>query len=80
MHSLNGKLAVSECARLVEHYGVDLRQHVHKIGALDEDALARGTAYAAKERERNADDQSTRTRDDEEHQRAIEPSGEGFNK
>ena len=78
MDSLHGKLSVGQRARLIEHHRVDLRQHVHEVGALDEDALARGAADAAKEREWYTDNQCARTRNDEEHQCSIEPCGEGF--
>ena len=63
-------------ARLVEHDGIDLRQHIEIVGTLDQDALTRSTANATEERQRHADDQGTRATDDEEHQGAIEPSRE----
>ena len=61
MDGLNGKLAMREGARLVEHDGIDLCQDVEIVGTLDEDALTRGTANATKEGQWYADDQCART-------------------
>ena len=61
MDGLNGKLAMREGARLVEHDGIDLCQDVEIVGTLDEDALTRGTANATEEGQRYADDQCART-------------------
>ena len=76
MDGLYGKLTMGEGARLVEHHRLDLRQNVHIVGSLDEDASTRGTTDAPKEREGHADNQGARTTHHEEHQGAIEPSGE----
>jgi hypothetical protein len=35
MDGLNGKLPMRECARLVEHHGINLCQDVEIIGTLD---------------------------------------------
>ena len=40
MDSSDGKLAVGERARLVEYHRINLRQHIHIVGSLDEDTLA----------------------------------------
>ncbi len=76
MYGRYGKLAVGQRAGLVEDDGVDFRQQVDVVGTLDEDALARGSAYGAKEGEGDADDEGAGAADDEEHQGAVEPSGE----
>ena len=76
MDSGNGKLAMSQRARLVEDHRRDLRQHVDIVGSLDEDTLPRGPANATKERQRHTDNQGTRTTHHEEHQGSVQPSGE----
>ena len=76
MYSVDGKLAMRQRARLVEHDGIDLCQYVKIVGTLDQNALTRGTTNATEEGQWYADNQSARTRNDEEHQGAIEPCGE----
>ena len=49
MDGLDGKLAMREGARLVEHDGIDLCQDIDIVGTLDQNTLTRGTANAAKE-------------------------------
>ena len=78
MDGCHGKLSVGQRARLVEDHCVQPRQRVHVVGALDEDALARGAADAAEEGEGHADDQGAGTADDKEHQGAVEPGGDAF--
>ena len=77
MHGRDGEDAFGQRARLVEDDGPHAGEGVHIGGTLDEDALARSAADAAEEGERHADDQGTWTRDDEEHEGAVEPVGEG---
>ena len=73
MNSLNSKLTMCQRTRLIEDNGIHLRKHIHIIGTLDKDSFARGTAYAPKEGKGHADDESTGTRNDEEHQGTIQP-------
>ena len=80
MYSLNGELTMREGARLVEDHGIYFGQDIHIVGAFDKDSLARSTANATKEREGHTDDKGTGTRDHEEHQSAIQPSGEATTK
>ena len=75
MYGSHGKLPVRQSARLVEDHRLQLCQHIHVVAALDEDAPSRGTADAAKERERHADDERTGTRHDKEQQGTVEPGG-----
>ena len=75
MYGLDGKLAVGQGARLVEHHRVYLGQHVHVVAAFDEDAFARGSAQSAEERQWHADDQCTGTGHNEEDECAIDPRG-----
>ena len=71
------ELSMSQRSRLVEHDGIDLCQHIHIVRALDQNTLSRCTSDTSEEGQRNTQHQSTRTAHDEEHQRTIEPSGEG---
>ena len=78
VYGLHHKLAMGQRARLVEHHGAHAGQHVHVVGTLHQDAAARGSADAGKERQRHADDQRTGTADHQEHQRTVEPGDERF--
>ena len=78
MHRLYGKLAVCERAGLVEHHNAELSQRVHIVAALDEYSAARRTTQSAEERERHTDDQCTRTRNDKEDERSMQPYGKRF--
>ena len=73
MHRSNRKLTTSQGPRLIEDHRSNPGQHIHIIGALDKDAFTRGTANAAKESQRYADNQGARTRDHKKHQGAIQP-------
>ena len=73
MHGGYCKLAMGEGARLVEDDGMNLCQHIHIVGPLHKDSLTRGTADAAEERQRHADDEGAGTRNHQEHQGSIEP-------
>ena len=64
-----------EGAGLVEHDGVDLRQRLEVVGALDEDAELGRPADAAEERQRHADDQGARAAHHEEGESAQDPIG-----
>ncbi len=75
MHGSDGELTLRERARLVEHHRVDLRQHIHVVGAFHEDAFTRCASDAAKKSEWHTDDQGARARNHKEHQGTIEPSG-----
>ena len=75
MYRLHGKLPVGEGASFVEHHRAHLRQHIHIVGSLDEDAVARSAADAAKEGERHADHQRAGARNHQEEQCPIEPHG-----
>ena len=70
------ELAVGEGACLVEDHGVEPRQGVHVVAALDEYAATRRPAKSAEEGKRHADDQRTGTRHDEEDKGPVEPLGE----
>ena len=59
MDSLNGKLSTSQRARLVENHGTYFRQHIHVVGSLDKDSMARCSAYATEEGQWYADNQCT---------------------
>ena len=76
MHCLYSKLAMGQCACLVEHYCAKVGQCVHISTALDEYSSARCRSDAAEERQRYTDDQGARTRDYEEYQCSIQPCGE----
>ena len=73
MYGRHSELSVCQRTSLVKYHHRHLRQHVHIVGSLDEDSLARGSSDTAKERQRHTDDQGTGTTDHEEHQRPIEP-------
>ena len=75
MDGLNSKSSLGQCACLVEDHSVNMGQSIHIIATLDEDALATCATNATEERQRNGDDQGTRTTHDEEGQRTIEPGG-----
>ena len=74
------KLSTGQRARLVEDHRVDLGQHIHIGGTLDEDAATRGSANAAEEGQRNADDQGAGTADYQKCEGAVEPDREGLGK
>ena len=76
VYGTDGKLSVRQRARLVEYHRADLRQHVHIVGTLHEDTVARSPSDTAEERERYTDNQRTGTGDDEEHQGPVQPRGE----
>ena len=76
MDGSDGKLTMRESTRLIEDHRIDLRQHVHIVGSLDEDSFSRSPTNTTKECQRHADHQGTGTRDHEEHQGAIQPCGE----
>lgn len=69
-------LAVGKRARLVKHDRPHTGKSIHVVAALDEDTVARSTAYATKEGKRHTDDQGTRTGNHQEYQRPVEPQGE----
>ena len=80
MDGSNGKLAMRQCSRLVEHHRIDLCQHIKVVGAFNQNALARCSTNATEKCQRYADDQCTRTGNDQKHQGTIEPNrkrGEG---
>lgn len=77
MDGLNGKNALGEGAGLVEGHRADIGQGIHIAASLDEDAPSRCTAKAAEEGQRHTDDEGTRTGDDQEDERTVEPQGEG---
>ena len=76
VNSLNGELAMGKSAGLIENHGIDLSEDIHIVSALDEDTLARSTANTTKERKRHANNKSTGTRDNKEHQGPIQPCSE----
>ena len=76
MNSLNGKLAMRKRACLIEDHSIDLSQDIHIVGTLDEDTLTRSTTNTTKERKRHANNKSTGTRDNKEHQGPIQPCSE----
>ena len=77
MDGLNGKNALGEGTGLVEGHRADIGQGIHIAASLDEDAPSRCTAKAAEEGQRHTDDEGTRTGDDQEDERTVEPQGEG---
>ena len=76
MDGSDSKLTMRKGTRFVEDHRIDLRQHIHIVGSLDENTFARGASDTTKECQWYADHQGTGTRDDEEHQGAIQPCGE----
>ena len=76
MNSRDSKLPVGQRASLIEDHRVQSRQHIDIVGSLNQDASTRGATKTAKERQWDADDQGTRTRDYQEHQGTIEPCRE----
>ena len=68
-------LKISFCDRtgLIKDDGPDRRQGLHKVGPLDQDALAAGTAQASEKAERNADHNGAGTADDQECKRPVDP-------
>ena len=75
VHSLDLKLSVGQRARLVKHHRAYVGQRVNVVAALHQDAVARGSSNAAKERERHADDQGAGTRHHEEDEGSVQPCG-----
>ena len=76
MNGGHGKLTVSKRSRLVEDNGVDFCQNIQIVGSLHQNTFARSPTNATEEGQGNTDDQGTRTGNHQEHQGAIEPSGE----
>ena len=76
MNGRHAELTVGKRTGLVEDHSAHLCQYVHIAGTFDEDALARGSADAAKEGEWNTDHQCTRTADHQEGEGTVEPGGE----
>ena len=68
--------AMGQCACLVEHHGIDLRQDIQIVGTLHQHALSRCTANTSEEGEGHTDNQGAGTADHQEHQGTIEPQGE----
>ena len=71
----HGEVTLGQRARLVEHEGIRLVELFEIVGALDEDAVARGRPDARKEGERDGDDQRAGAGHDEEAERAVYPDG-----
>ena len=78
MYGHHGKASFGECAGLVEDHTTHLGQPIYSAAALDENAAARGSAYASEEGERDADDQCTRAGYHQEDECPVEPGGEGL--
>ena len=76
MYGFDGKLSVGQRSRLVEYDDAELRQDIHIVGTLDEDALSRSASQTSEEGQGHADDQCAGTTHYEEHQGTVEPGGE----
>ena len=73
MYSLDSELSVGKRSRLVEDDSLHLRKQVHIVGTLNENTLTRSTSDTPEERQRNADDKGTGTRDDKEKECSVQP-------
>ena len=71
----HGKCTFREGSCFVEHDGVDLRQGLQVVAALDEDAAARAGADPAEERERDGYDKCAWAGDYEEDQASVDTAG-----
>ena len=54
---LHGKYALGQRAGLIHHDGINLAQHVQKVGAFEENTRFRGGPDAAEVAQRNVDNQ-----------------------
>ena len=70
----DAQLALGQRAGLVEGDAADGRQPLQVRAALDQHALARRRGQRRHDRHRRRDHQRARARDDEQHQRAIDPA------
>lgn len=69
----DGELTCGERACLVEDHRIKFGNGIEIVAALEEDAPLRCSTDASKVAQWHADDQCTRTRDDEEDQCAVQP-------
>ncbi len=72
-HFPDGEGAPGEGARFVKHHGGYIFQGVQKVRSLHQYSISGGGPDAPEITQRNGDDQRTWTRDDQEHQSAIQP-------
>ena len=73
MHARDGKRALRQRTRLVEHDRIQPCKGFQIRRALDEDALLRRAADAGEERQRHGDNQRARAGDNKESQRSVNP-------
>ena len=73
MDSRHLKIAFCDRAGLIKDNSFDRREGLHKVGPLDQDALAAGAAQASEKAERDADHNGAGTADDQEGKRPVDP-------
>ena len=78
VHVRHLEVALRDRTGLVQHDDFDVGQRLHKIGALDQNALPAGRAKSAKERQRNTHDDRAGAADDQECERSVDPLGDGL--
>ena len=75
VHRGHFEIALRDSSCFVHDDIFDIRQRLHEIGALDQDTLAACASDPAEKRERNTDHDRTRTADDKEGERPVDPIG-----
>ena len=73
VHAADLEIALRQRAGLVQDDGADLRERLHEVRSLDEDAVRARAADPGEEAQRDGNDQRAGTGDHEEGQRAVKP-------